>query len=106
MLDQFFHYNICVRDMERSLAFYCQLGFVKQDDVLPEGEDLTPHLGLSVRKLRAVIMRLAGDQVSPMLDLVQFIDPPPVGDRVPARGVTGFHSHRCFPVGSDCSRPT
>ncbi|WP_082760096.1 SDR family NAD(P)-dependent oxidoreductase [Agrobacterium bohemicum] len=23
-------------------------------------------------------------------------------DRVPGRGVAGFHSHRCFPVGSGC----
>jgi hypothetical protein len=36
-------------------------------------------LGLKARKLRGVFMRLGDDPNSPVLDLVQFIDPPTQG---------------------------
>src|SRR5262249_28480432 len=90
MLGGYFHYNICVRDMARSIDFYRSLGFVARDDVAPEGNDITPHLGLSARKLRAVIFVLEGDDASPMLDLVQFIDPPTAGEPYPTLANIGI----------------
>jgi predicted lactoylglutathione lyase len=32
MLQRLFHVNICVRDMERSIRFYEELGFSKVND--------------------------------------------------------------------------
>jgi catechol 2,3-dioxygenase-like lactoylglutathione lyase family enzyme len=90
MLGTFFHYNICVRDMQRSLEFYRRLGFVARDDVTPEGDDITPHLGVSAKKLRAVILVLEGDEDSPMLDLVEFIDPPTAGEPYPTLANVGI----------------
>ena len=33
MLQKLFHVNICVRDMERSICFYQDLGFTKVKDL-------------------------------------------------------------------------
>jgi catechol 2,3-dioxygenase-like lactoylglutathione lyase family enzyme len=33
MLQKLFHINICVRDMERSIRFYQDLGFTKVNDL-------------------------------------------------------------------------
>jgi Glyoxalase/Bleomycin resistance protein/Dioxygenase superfamily len=35
MLQKLFHVNICVRDMERSIRFYQDLGFTKMKDFHP-----------------------------------------------------------------------
>ena len=35
MLQKLFHVNVCVRDMERSIRFYQELGFTKVDDFTP-----------------------------------------------------------------------
>ena len=34
MLQKLFHVNICVRDMERSIRFYEDLGFTKVNDFI------------------------------------------------------------------------
>ncbi|WP_405770788.1 VOC family protein [Streptomyces sp. NBC_00080] len=75
MFDRFFHINICVSDMDRAIAFYTALGFDVAEDVHVEGTDVAPHLGITVRELRAVILTCPGTS-SPMIDLVQLIDPP------------------------------
>ena len=81
MLQRIFHVNICVRDMERSIAFYEELGFKKVNDFVLEGPEVGEALGLSdVKKLRGVFMRLGDDEQAPVLDLVQFIDPAPQGE--------------------------
>jgi glyoxylase I family protein len=79
MLTKLFHVNICVRDMERSIRFYHDLGFTKVNDFTLEDPDVGDALGLKANKLRGVFMRLGDDPNSPVLDLVQFIDPPPNG---------------------------
>jgi glyoxylase I family protein len=81
MFRRFFHVNICVREMERSIQFYQDLGFTKVADFILGGgtPGIGEALGLSVRKLRGVFMRLGDDPKAPVLDLVQFIDPPPQG---------------------------
>lgn len=80
MLQRIFHVNICVRDMERSIAFYEELGFKKVNDFVLEGADIGEALGLDAKKIRGVFMRLGDDEEAPVLDLVQFIDPAPQGE--------------------------
>ena len=80
MLEKLFHVNICVRDMERSISFYAQLGCNKVNDFTLDDPSVGDALGLDARKLRGAFMRLGDDAGSPVLDLVQFIDPPPQGE--------------------------
>ena len=79
MLTRLFHVNICVRDMERSIRFYQQLGFNKVDDFTVEDPSVGEGLGLKASKVRGVFMRLGDDPNAPVLDLVQFVDPPTQG---------------------------
>jgi glyoxylase I family protein len=81
MLRRFFHVNVCVRDMERSIKFYEDLGFTKVADfMLGAGTPgIGEALGLKVKKLRGVFMRLGESPDAPVLDLVQFVDPPAQG---------------------------
>jgi catechol 2,3-dioxygenase-like lactoylglutathione lyase family enzyme len=79
MLQRLFHVNICVRDMERSIRFYQDLGFKKVNDFTMDDPSVGEALGVKARKLRGVFMRLGDDQNAPVLDLVQFIDPPTQG---------------------------
>ncbi len=80
MLQRIFHVNICVRDMERSISFYEELGFKKVNDFVLEGPEVGEALGVDARKIRGVFLRLGDDETAPVLDLVQFIDPPPQGE--------------------------
>src|SRR6516225_324316 len=83
MLQRLFHVNICVRDMERSIRFYQDLGFTKVNDFTLDDPSVGDALGLRAKKLRGVFMRLGHDPGAPVLDLVQFIDPPPQGQPYP-----------------------
>jgi glyoxylase I family protein len=79
MLQKLYHVNICVRDMERSIRFYQDLGFNKVNDFTLDDPSVGEALGLKAKKLRGAFMRLGKDESAPVLDLVQFIDPPPQG---------------------------
>jgi catechol 2,3-dioxygenase-like lactoylglutathione lyase family enzyme len=79
MLQRIFHVNICVRDMERSIRFYQELGFTKVNDFTMDDPTVGDALGVKARKLRGVFMRLGSDPNAPVLDLVQFVDPPTQG---------------------------
>jgi glyoxylase I family protein len=79
MLQRLFHVNICVSDMARSIQFYQDLGFTKVNDFTLDDPNVGDALGLKARKLRGVFMRLGSDPKAPVLDLVQFIDPPAQG---------------------------
>jgi catechol 2,3-dioxygenase-like lactoylglutathione lyase family enzyme len=79
MLQRLFHVNICVKDMERSIRFYQELGFNKVNDFTLDDPTVGEALGLKAKKLRGVFMRLGNDAAAPVLDLVQFIDPPTQG---------------------------
>lgn len=81
MLKRLFHVNVCVSDMERSIRFYEALGFTKVADLmLGSGEpNIGAALGVPLKKLRGVFMRLGTDPQAPVIDLVQFVDPPPQG---------------------------
>ena len=90
MLEKLFHVNVCVRDMERSIGFYEKLGFNKVNDFTLEDPKVGEALGLDARKLRGVFMRLGDDENAPVLDLVQFIDPPPQGQPYPSLNNIGI----------------
>ncbi len=91
MLQRLFHVNICVRDMERSIAFYERLGFKKVNDFVLEGGDVGEALGLAdVKKLRGVFMRLGDDETAPVIDLVQFLEPAPRGEPYPTLNNIGI----------------
>ncbi len=92
MFRRFFHVNICVRDMERSIRFYESLGFTKVSDFMLGGGEpnIGEALGVEVKQLRGVFMRLGTDPNAPMLDLVQFVDPPPQGEPYPSLNNIGI----------------
>ena len=90
MLQRLFHVNICVRDMERSIRFYQELGFNKVNDFTMEDPSVGEALGVNARKLRGVFMRLGSDPNAPVLDLVQFIDPPTQGQPYPTLNNVGI----------------
>ncbi len=90
MLQKLFHVNICVRDMERSIRFYQDLGFTKVRDFTLDDPSVGDALGLKVKKLRGVFMRLGSDADAPVLDLVQFIDPPTQGQPYPTLNNVGI----------------
>ena len=84
MLEKLFHVNVCVRDMERSIGFYEKIGFNKVNDFTLEDPTVGEALGLGV------FMRLGDDENAPVLDLVQFIDPPPQGQPYPSLNNIGI----------------
>jgi catechol 2,3-dioxygenase-like lactoylglutathione lyase family enzyme len=92
MFRRFFHVNICVRDMERSIRFYESIGFTKVSDFMLGGGEpsIGAALGLPVKKLRGVFMRLGADPNAPVLDLVQFVDPPHQGQPYPTLNNIGI----------------
>jgi catechol 2,3-dioxygenase-like lactoylglutathione lyase family enzyme len=90
MLQRLFHVNICVRDMERSIHFYQDLGFTKVNDFTLNDPGVGDALGVKANKLRGVFMRLGNDANAPVLDLVQFIDPPTQGQPYPTLNNVGI----------------
>jgi glyoxylase I family protein len=90
MLERLFHVNICVRDMERSIRFYQDLGFTKVNDFTLDDPGVGEVLGVKANKLRGVFMRLGNDPNAPVLDLVQFIDPPTQGQPYPTLNNVGI----------------
>lgn len=90
MLQKLFHVNVCVRDMERSIRFYEGLGFNKVSDFTLDDPSVGDALGLKAKKLRGVFMRLGSDPNSPVLDLVQFLDPPTQGQPYPTLNNVGI----------------
>ena len=49
MLQRLFHVNVCVRDMERSIRFYQDLGFNKVNDFTLDDPSVGMRLGLRQR---------------------------------------------------------
>ena len=92
MFKRFFHVNICVSDMERSIRFYERIGFRKVGDFMLGGGDpgIGVALGLEVKQLRGVFMQIGDDPQALVLDLVQFVDPPPQGKPYPTLNNLGI----------------
>jgi glyoxylase I family protein len=90
MLQRLFHVNICVRNMERSIRFYQDIGFTKVNDFTMDDPSVGDALGVKAKKLRGVFMRLGNDANAPVLDLVEFIDPPTQGQPYPSLNNVGI----------------
>jgi len=90
MLQRLFHVNVCVTNMERSIRFYQDLGFTKVNDFTMDDPTVGDALGLKAKKLRGVFMRLGSDSNAPVLDLVEFIDPPTQGKPYPSLNNVGI----------------
>jgi len=90
MLQRLFHVNICVRNMERSIRFYQGLGFTKVNDFTMDDPTVGDALGVKAKKLRGVFMRLGDDRNAPVLDLVEFMDPPTQGQPYPSLNNVGI----------------
>src|SRR5215469_9209817 len=90
MLQRLFHVNICVRDMERSIRFYQDLGFTKVNDFTLDDPTVGDALGVKAESLRGVFMRLGTDPNAPVLALVQFIEPPTKGEPFPTLNDVGI----------------
>jgi catechol 2,3-dioxygenase-like lactoylglutathione lyase family enzyme len=98
MLKRFFHIDIVVHDMERSVRFYEALGFRKHADDIMTAPEIGRGIALDgFTSLRGVLMRLPGDREDAIfLDLTQFIDPPSTDGSRPVQQI-GL-SRMCFMV--------
>lgn len=99
VVKEWVHANICVRDMDRSIPFYEMLGFEKfEENIFEESAEVWRGLGLEGgRRFRAVFMKIPGDRPRPFLDIIQFLDPPTVGDAYPSLHNVGI-GRLCFEV--------
>ena len=89
MLNGIFHINVTVRDLDRSIKFYEDLGFEAVNVLTQEGTDIAADLGMRVNKMRVAFMRLRDDPDYPVVDLLQFIDPPSQGEAYAALNNVG-----------------
>ena len=95
----FVHAQINVSDLDRSISFYEMLGF----EVISKGTIKDPGifaaLGLEGTRMRGAFLRIPGrsTKVTPMIDMIQFIDPPPAGVPYPALNHLGI-GRLCFQV--------
>lgn len=85
------HVGICVRDLARSIRFYCEgLGFEEQDHLEIEGEPTASLLGLDEVDLHAVYLQKDGFRI----ELLDYRKPGVVGEAsarpMNALGLTHF----------------
>ena len=74
------HIGICVSNLERSRAFYCQgLGFQEAGELEVEGAPVDTLLALSGTQLHAVYLERDGTRI----ELLHFREPGAIGDAAP-----------------------
>ena len=80
-VEGFFHININVTDLERSVDFYSQFGFRARVYLAEPIEDpaFTSLVGLEAPSLRVAALACGDDPSAPLLDLVEWVTPPPEG---------------------------
>jgi catechol 2,3-dioxygenase-like lactoylglutathione lyase family enzyme len=87
-LTSLYHTVIDASDLDRSVAFYRTLGFEVLDDRrdVKWPDFLAKNFGVRRAQGRGVLMVLPEDPEGPMLDIIQWVEPPPPGPdpRVPA----------------------
>lgn len=99
LVSGFVHAQINVSDLERSISFYEMLGF----EVISKGTIKDPGvfaaLGVQGTRMRGAFLRIPGrsTKVTPMIDMIQFIDPPPDGVPYPTLNHLGI-ARLCFQV--------
>jgi len=90
VITRWFHANLVVSDLDRSVRFYEDLGFSKVRESEVTNPQVWAKIGLRPGRMRYAIMQLAaelnlprrdtaGGFSSPVLDICQPVDPPPVG---------------------------
>ena len=80
-LNRFFHVCVNVRDLDKSIAFYEQLGFTVTAKFVMEGhmgEVTAKAFGVSFNPINAAFLRLGGSNM--LLDLCEYTDPPTSGE--------------------------
>jgi catechol 2,3-dioxygenase-like lactoylglutathione lyase family enzyme len=99
LISGFVHAQVNVSDLDRSIAFYEMLGF----EVISKGTIKDPGvfaaLGIDGTRMRGAFLRIPGrsTKVTPMIDMIQFIDPPPDGVPYPTLNHLGI-ARLCFQV--------
>lgn len=100
VLTGFVHAQINVSDLDRSIEFYEMVGF----ELISRGRVTDPGLFAALglddgRELQGAFLRIPGmsTKVTPMLDMIQFVDPPPQGPPYPALNHLGIN-RLCFQV--------
>jgi catechol 2,3-dioxygenase-like lactoylglutathione lyase family enzyme len=99
LITGFVHAQVNVSDLERSISFYEMLGF----EVVSKGTIKDPQifaaLGVDGTRLRGAFLRIPGRsaKATPMIDMIQFIDPPPEGAPYPTLNHLGI-ARLCFQV--------
>lgn len=85
MFERVFHLNICVSDLDRALDFYCgKLGMepIEGHPFETEGDDLRVGFGMTEYdevKIRGAFVKWGDDEHATVIDLLEFIEPKPVG---------------------------
>ncbi len=98
MISKFYHVGIHVRDLDRSIAFYEMLGFEVAARSHLDDPDLCRMFGLKrFGLLKYALMSQRDDPKGTMLDLTQFVDPPPSGEPPDSLNFLGF-TRLCFHV--------
>jgi glyoxylase I family protein len=69
------HVNIVVSDMDRSLAFYTQLGLNKSLDTIISGEWIANLIGVRGQELKARVVFMEPNAGDARLELIQYIFP-------------------------------
>jgi catechol 2,3-dioxygenase-like lactoylglutathione lyase family enzyme len=95
MLSRLFHIAINSTDLDRSVAFYQDLGFTALQDRTVRNEKVKEAFAVPSGDLRFVHLRLGEDEQATILDIVQWFDPDTVDtgtEPVPQhqRGLTRF----------------
>lgn len=90
MLTGISHTVVCVRDLDRSIAFYNKLGLKSFYEGTTDSPIVGEVLGLDIRKARMAFMRFGDDPTSPFLDIVEFLDPPTQGSPYPTLNNVGL----------------
>jgi glyoxylase I family protein len=90
--DRIFHFNINCTDLKRTLPFYQMLGFKVILDFGEgmESREMAVAFGMPRARIKGVHLRLGDDPNATRIDLLEFQDPPPVGQTYPGLGHTGI----------------
>ena len=82
------HTGITVSDLDRSIAFYEQLGFATAERFDEEGEEVERGVGVDGAKLRAAMLEGPGES---RLELIQYLEPAGSPERNPNNGIGAAH---------------
>lgn len=93
MQNRILEITINTTDAERSIDFYRVLGFEVVEDGVLEGPTVGRAFNVDGGRVRYVHLRLGQDKSAPVLDIVQWFEPPITGEPLKQqnhRGITRF----------------